>query len=768
MKKLIFRLFVLCLVLAGCTQEGVYNGSIEQKMKSVSISAEMDGIDARASIDSETGAFAWQSGDVISVLATDGKFYDFVLEGESGTKTAEFVGQIPETAEITTVATYPRIVANGTVNTVYSDGTLNYVLPAEWTYAKDVSNVPMVASFEEGAEHISFKQVGGVMRFPVKNLPMEATFVVTVKGKSITGEFPVDIAKLGTSAMSAADTDSELSISYSSEVDGASAEFNVPVPVGTYNEFIVTVKDAEGNAIFTKEYKKEGNAVDNQVNRAVLMVMKEITLPEHLMVPQFTSFQVNESFATGLEKEFVNVRLPYGTDVSALPVNYTVSEGTVSVNGTEIKPFTKLDFSSPVKFVITGKDGTQYTYIVSVSYSHLPVVYIKTKDGAPIVSKEKWLKNSEIYVTNAGEYDKVYEESQIRGRGNTTWGYPKKPYAIKLDKKDEVLGMPKHKRWVLLANYVDKTCIRNSVAFELARRMEGLDWTPRGQHVDVVVNGVFNGTYFLCEQIKVDENRVNITEMEATDTDPEAITGGYLLEVDKNYDEVNKFESYCLKEVGGTYWTRLPFMVKEPDEDVLCTAQFEYIKNHIEEIRKALYEVGSTTEGYLQYVDLDSFIDYWIVYEMTGTGEPTHPKSVYMYKDRGGKMHAGPVWDFDYFTFQPYYSDDLINVRAVWNSRIIRDPANLSYIKQRWNTHRESIRSIIDEIDRQYSQIKESAEYNSTIWPILPGEKEDPNRDKSLSLDAAVARIKTYYLDKFNWMDKYINNCSTNIENTME
>ena len=284
MKKIFFGFFVLCLTLVGCTEEEMYQGNVEQKLKTVSISAEMGGTDSRASLDSETGAFTWQSGDLISVLATDGKFYDFILEGESGVKTAEFVGQIPETAEITTVATYPRIVANGTENTVYANGTLNYVLPAEWTYAKDVSNVPMVASFEEGAEHMSFKQVGGVMRFPVKNLPAEATFVVKMKGKAITGEFPVDITQLGTSSMEAGESDSELAIKYSSDSDGASAEFNVPVPVGIYNEFSVVVKDAQGTEIFTKEYKKEETAADKEVKRAVLMLMKEIAMPERAMV----------------------------------------------------------------------------------------------------------------------------------------------------------------------------------------------------------------------------------------------------------------------------------------------------------------------------------------------------------------------------------------------------------------------------------------------------------------------------------------------------
>lgn len=516
-------------------------------------------------------------------------------------------------------------------------------------------------------------------------------------------------------------------------------------------QYIATVKDTGVSKDYCQGVTVVLNTKDGKGE--AIQVSSDMFQIKTTDKPQFTSLQINDQFATDLEKEFINIRLPYGTNVSSLMTNFTVSEGTVSVNGTEINSSTNLDFTSPVKFVITGKDGTPFTYIVSISYSDLPVVYVKTKDAAPIVSKEDWLKNTEIYITNAGEYNVLYEKSQIRGRGNSTWGYPKKPYAIKLDSKEKVLGMPKHKRWVLLANYVDKTCIRNSVAFEVANRMPGLAWTPRGQHVDVVVNGVFQGNYYLCEQIKVDKNRVNITEMEATDVDEESITGGYLLEIDKNYDEVNKFMSYNSVVLSNGSFQQLPFMIKEPDEDVLGTAQFSWIQNHIEKIRVALYEAGSTTEGYLQYIDLDSFIDYWLVYELTGTGEPTHPKSVYMYKDRGGKMHAGPVWDFDYYTFQPYYKDKLINTRAVWNDRIINDPANHPVIKQRWNACRDNLRSIAEEIDRQYQIVKESAEYNWQLWPL----NLNVNRDDALSIEDAVARMKTYYVDKFNYMDSYIN-----------
>ena len=270
------------VLLFACHKEEVEisNGVGAQKMKQVTISTSMDSPSTRASLDSETGAFSWQSGDLISVLATDGNFYDFILESGAGNYEAEFVGSIPENAYITTVATYPRIVSNGSANTVLVGSTLNYNLPATWTYAKDVSNVPMVAAFSENATHMAFKQVGGVMRFPVKNMPTEAKFIITMEDKTITGAFPVDINNLGTSAMTAGSSASELVINYSSEVDGAYAEFNVPVPTGTYNNFTLTIKDANDKVLFTKEYTSD----INKVERATLLNMKEITLPERPMV----------------------------------------------------------------------------------------------------------------------------------------------------------------------------------------------------------------------------------------------------------------------------------------------------------------------------------------------------------------------------------------------------------------------------------------------------------------------------------------------------
>ena len=279
MKKQKFLILALAGVLFGCQKPELVdpNENGGQPMREVTISAGMLTSETKAALDSETGQFSWQTGDVISVLATDGKYYDFTLAEGDGQWKAEFAGRIPETAEITTVATYPALVADATENSSLTENTLMYSLPDEWTWKKEVTNVPMVAAFEEGADYMSFKQVGGVMRFPVKNMPYNGTFVLTM-GSRITGEFPVDITKLGetkmvTEALAEGEVNT-LTIHYAAETDGDLVEFNVPVPTGTYTNFDIEVKDKNGVSLFTKHYQ-----LDNVVDRATLLVMKEVELP---------------------------------------------------------------------------------------------------------------------------------------------------------------------------------------------------------------------------------------------------------------------------------------------------------------------------------------------------------------------------------------------------------------------------------------------------------------------------------------------------------
>jgi hypothetical protein len=350
-----------------------------------------------------------------------------------------------------------------------------------------------------------------------------------------------------------------------------------------------------------------------------------------------------------------------------------------------------------------------------------------------------------------GQFESLDEcDVEIRGRGNSTWEFDKKPYALKFPSKTSVLGMPKHKRWVLLANTMDRTMMRNRVAYRVAEQTS-LAWTPRTEYVEVVLNGEHIGNYLLTEQIRIDKNRINITEMEASDTSGDAITGGYVYEMDFHFDNVNQ------------WWTPrgFPSSIKFPDEEDIVPAQIEWGKNYFNEVEGVLFgsNFKSPTEGYAKYIDAQSFVDYWLVYEICINHELANPGSVYMHKDRGGKLTAGPIWDFDWGTFaykaSPQARGKLFMMGAIWYRRLFEDPAFKQLAKERWQTLYPKFKAIEDFIEEQYAYLGESAKLNFAIWdPTTTGNISGlANGDEHLSFDEAYKRFHDFYVDRIETMN---------------
>ena len=269
------------------------------------------------------------------------------------------------------------------------------------------------------------------------------------------------------------------------------------------------------------------------------------------------STEVLENVEATIDGNTITVNTPFILNKTNLVACFKSNGKKVYVGDKEqTSSITANDFSSPVNYTVVSENGEKKVYTVNLNISGLPVVYIDTPNAVAITSKEDWTKNSSIKIINTdGSEDYSNNKLQIRGRGNSTWTYPKKPYALKLKDDSEILGMPAHKRWVLLANWMDRTLLRNDVSFQIAKQT-CMEWTPRGKFVEVVLNGKHIGNYYLCEQIKVDANRVNIAKMETTDVSGYALTGGYLMELDVYFDEANKFKSATRKQ---------PYMFKEPD-----------------------------------------------------------------------------------------------------------------------------------------------------------------------------------------------------------
>lgn len=410
-------------------------------------------------------------------------------------------------------------------------------------------------------------------------------------------------------------------------------------------------------------------------------------------------------------------------------------------------------------FTIRGEDAGLHG--VSL-HTGLPTVYLDTEASAPIVSKENFL-TAALSIRNAGEWNVDELSCQVRGRGNTTWWWPKKPYLIKLDKKAPVLGMPKHKRWVLLANFLDRTLMRNLVAMRVAS-FTRLDWTPRCQSVELVLNGKHQGTYLLIEQVRVDNDRVPITEMTAEDNDGEALTGGYLLESDFHYDNLVQW----MDPHGGTVqWgsnSGIPFGIKYPDEDEITPQQLNYIKQYIYDTAEALYGENFTDpeEGYAKYIDVDSFVDYWIVFEVMGNHELGNPGSVFTHKDRGGKLKAGPCWDFDWgvlsYNTSPQARTGLINGHAIWYNRLFQDPAFREKVRIRFQELLPRLETIPAYMEELEEQLEASAKLNFGMWNPAEDASMNGGRiingDENMSFHSAVERIKSIYEDRLTVIPK--------------
>ena len=385
----------------------------------------------------------------------------------------------------------------------------------------------------------------------------------------------------------------------------------------------------------------------------------------------------------------------------------------------------------------------------------LPVVIIDTQGGKAVASKDTYVPGT-VRIQGVGDWEGLAETGcEIRGRGNTTWYWPKKPYLLKLNEKQHIFGMHKHKRWVLLANFMDRTLMRNLVSMKVAS-MTRLAWTPGCVPVELVLNGRHMGSYLLIEQVRVDNHRVAVTEMTPEDNAGDAVTGGYLLELDFHYD--NPVQWIDPNGHNQQWGNGIPFGVKYPDSEEITLQQLAYIKNYVAEAANTLYgkDFLNPETGYAKYIDVDSFIDYWIVFEVMGNHELGNPGSVFMHKDRGGKLVAGPCWDFDWgvlsYNTSPQARTGLVNRKAIWYERLMLDPAFKSRLKSRFEELLPQLETIPAYMDECEKLLTASAALNFRMWNPAEDASQNGghiiNGDENMTFHDAVARLKSIYKER--------------------
>ena len=409
--------------------------------------------------------------------------------------------------------------------------------------------------------------------------------------------------------------------------------------------------------------------------------------------------------------------------------------------------------------------------VAAVAYTGLPVLYVNTPKGVKIEDKEKWIKKTTLTLRDAKNSKWNFEDdtTSIRGRGNSTWEQPKKPYALKLDNKTEIMGMPKHKRWVLIANYLDNSFLKNHMAFYLSEKFE-MDYTVRGEFVNLVLNGVYRGLYWLGEAIKVDKKRVNIYdgEDEMADTDDKDL----LIEMDSHYDEVVKFTTPIRK---------MPYMVKNDDyfydEDNNNemtsggTARLGRFQTKITNLENLLYPDYNTNddckantnycsapdEAYKGIIDVESWAKFWLINEIMDNTELTEPKSAYFtYRNKkegqeSDVFKAGPVWDFDAGATKALTSVKLDT--SIYYNALFKSPTFVKAVKDVWNKYSSTI-DFNTEIQTMRSKLATAAKLDSLMW----GDHKDYLENAISGFDGNVDFLKTSLINKKGVVGKYVNN----------
>jgi spore coat protein CotH len=368
----------------------------------------------------------------------------------------------------------------------------------------------------------------------------------------------------------------------------------------------------------------------------------------------------------------------------------------------------------------------------------LPIIKINTHNGQAVTSKENYITADIEIIDPNNSRNNLKNSVEIRGRGNTTWNAPKKPYRLRFFEKISLFGYEKAKSWVLLANYQDTTLMLNSIAFELGRRF-GLPFTPHYTHVEVILNGRYEGSYVVTEQIQMGRGRVDIQD------------SGFFVELDSYYDEDPKLLTNILE---------LPVMIKYP-EDLTDNSDYEFVRDALNELEAALFAGTFPGSGYRNLIDVNTWVDYIMINEITRNVDLQLPHSVYLYRDGGedSKIGAGPLWDFDYGfdydnkgayfkdTAGMYYNTTFREGRGQrFFARFFDDPWFRSKYRERWNEKYEDIAGMETFIDQMAALLEESAEANSKVWWW---NKVDYQKE--------IERMKTWWRERINYLNTEIN-----------
>ena len=396
--------------------------------------------------------------------------------------------------------------------------------------------------------------------------------------------------------------------------------------------------------------------------------------------------------------------------------------------------------------------------------TNIPTVTIHTTNAQEITSKNTYIKGIVTIINNGT----IFTDSlEIRGRGHASWGFPKKPYKIKLKSKVNLFGLPSKERdWVLINNWGDKTLMRNLLAFDLSKKFD-MAYTTSAFPVDLILNGEYKGCYQLCEHIEAAPGRVEIQQMNVSDIVLPYLSGGYILEVDAyaGQDADTWFSSFRL----GT-----PVKVKYPKTDNIVNQQYNYIRNQYGNMEDAIFysNYKDPVNGYRRLFDVESFIRHFLVGEISANIDTYW--STYIYKDRNNDLFKfGPVWDFDL----AYENDGRVypvNNRTQWVyeigssangfrtlvNRLFTDETFVARLRAVYSDYRDrgiiTKETLLKVVDNYAADIYQSQRLNFMRWNILNSIVHQ-NPATYGSYEGEVNNVRNFIIKRIDWIDKKLN-----------
>ena len=410
--------------------------------------------------------------------------------------------------------------------------------------------------------------------------------------------------------------------------------------------------------------------------------------------------------------------------------------------------FISLSFSAPLP-------GVEFTS------SNLPIIKIDTHGQRIPYDNPRISADMQIIYNGAGEINRVTDPPNeydgnidIEIRGHSSAGWAKKQYAIETQKDDgsnrnvNLFGFGGENDWVLNGPYIDKSFLRNVLAYKFSRELG--QYASRTRYCELILNGTYQGLYIFMEKIKRDDDRIDIAELDSSDTHGSDVTGGYILKIDKiDWEQDDGWSSQYLPLSGSS--KKVFYIFHDPKHDELVKEQKNYIHAFMDEFEQLMKSnsYADSISGYTNLIDVKSFIDYLLVNEISKNVDG-YRLSTYMYKRKdtnGGKLYMGPVWDFNLaFGLADYYDahdtdgwmvEELSVGQGIrrdnwqtpfWWMKLVQDPRFCNQLEKRWVTLRQNV----FDIDRIHAYIEEVAdtleqakERNFELW-TGPGEKKAP------------------------------------------